>query len=172
MNRTPCSKWWPAAVMAAVALALLAQDTRSGQGKAEDEVKDAFVQLQGAIKAKDPAKIWPLLDSATQADAERTAKIMKGVYSKADAKGKAKQEAAFGLSADDFAKLDTQMLLRSKPFKTKYDEIADSKITGITVQGDTATLNYLEPDGDKEKLTYTRQDGKWKAAMQMPKPVK
>jgi hypothetical protein len=158
--------------MSVVALALLARDTRSAQGKAEDEVKEAFVQMQGAIKAKDPAKIWPLLDSATQADAERTVKIMKAVYKKADDKGKARQEASLGFSAEDFAKLDAQMLLRSRPFQTKYDEIADCKITGITVQGDAATLNYTEADGDKEKLTYTRQDGKWKAAMQMPKPVK
>jgi hypothetical protein len=64
------------------------------------------------------------------------------------------------------------MLIKTKRFLGKYDEIPDSKITGITVQGESATLNYLEPDGDKEKLIYTRQDGKWKVAMPMPKFTK
>jgi hypothetical protein len=172
MKCSPRSKWIPVGLLAAVAVALLVQDTWSAQGKAEDEVKDAFIALQGAIKAKDPAKIWVLLDNATKADAERSAKIVKGAYKKANDQDKTKQEASLGLSANEIAKLDGQLLLKSKPFLAKYDEIPDSKITGITVQGDSATLNYLEPDGDKEKLTYTRQDGKWKVGMQLPKFAK
>ena len=29
--------------------------------------------------------------------------------------------------------------------------------------GDSAVVNYIEPDQDKEKLNMTRQDGQWKA---------
>jgi hypothetical protein len=64
------------------------------------------------------------------------------------------------------------MLLKTKVFLARYDELAASKITGVTVQGDSATLNYVEPDGDKEKLTYTKQKGAWRAAVAMPKFTK
>ena len=37
------------------------------------------------------------------------------------------------------------------------------------VQGDKATVNYLESDGDKEKLTLVKEDGKWKVSLAMPK---
>jgi hypothetical protein len=168
MNRNFRSKWCPVVVLAVIAGALLAQDIRSAQGKAEDEVKQAFVALQGAIKAKDAAKIWDLLDTDTRLDAEKAAKKVKGVYKKANDKEKADHEKNLGITPDEFAKLDGQLLLKTKRFLGKYDEIPDSKITGITVKGDSATLNYLEPDGDKEKLDYTRQAGKWKVAMPLP----
>src|SRR5207244_4045070 len=109
------------------------QDTQSAQGKAEDDVKEAFGKLQAALKVKDAAKIWDLLDTATQADAERAAKIVKAAYKKATDKAKAKQQETLGLKADDLAKLDGQALLKTKPFLAKYHEIPDSKITGITV---------------------------------------
>jgi hypothetical protein len=66
--------------------ALFARDTRSAQGNAEDAVKVSFGQLQAALKTKDAPKIWELLDSATQADAARTAKIIKAAYKRATAK--------------------------------------------------------------------------------------
>jgi hypothetical protein len=169
MNRSFRLKWRPVVVLAAIAGALLVQDVRSAQGKADDEVKEAFVALQGALKAKDAAKIWTLLDSDTQADATKAAKKVKGVYNKANDTEKAGYEKNLGLTADEFAKLDGQLLLKTKRFLGKYDEVIDSKIIGVTVKGDSATLNYLEADGDKEKLEYTRQGGKWKVAMPLPK---
>jgi len=172
MIRNPGLKWCPVVVLAVVACALLSQPAHSAQGKAEDEVKDAFGKLQGAIKAKDNGKIWGLLDTDSQADAERTAKVVKGLYKKANDKEKGEHEKDLGLSAAEINKLDGQLLLKTKAFLAKYDEIPGSKITGVTIQGDSATLNYLEADGDKEKLTYTRQEGKWKAALAMPKFTK
>jgi hypothetical protein len=165
-------KWGPTAVVLSVAAMAMAQQTLSAQGKGEDDIKQAFGQLQGAIKAKAAPKIWGLLDSFTQADAEKIAGRVKAVYKKANEKAKAELETNLGLTADEFAKLDGMMLLKTKRFLGKYDEIPDSKITGITVQGDSATLNYLEPDGDKEKLAYIREDGKWMVAMPMPKFTK
>jgi hypothetical protein len=159
-------------VGAAFVTVLLAYPAPSAQGKAEDDVKAAFGKLQGALKAKDSAAIWGLLDTDSQADAERTAKVVKGVYKKANDKDKGEHEKNLGLSAAEMNKLDGQMLLKTKVFLAKYDEIPGSKITGVTVQGDSATLNYVEADGDKEKLTYTRQTGQWKAALPMPKFTK
>ena len=94
-------------------------------------------------------------------------------YKKANDKEKADQQEKLGLAADELAKVDGKMLLKTKPFfLSKYGELPGSKITGVTITGDSATLNYVEDDGDKEKMTYTRQDGKWKAALKMPSFVK
>jgi len=171
MKRVFQASWCAAVVLACVAGALLPHDTQA-QGKGEDEVKQAFGQLQAALKAKDAAKIWALLDSDTQTDAEKAAKKVKAVYKKANDTEKAEHEKNLGLAAEDFAKLDGPLLIKTKRFLGKYDEIADSKITGVTVQGESATLNYVEADGDKEKVTCTRQSGKWKVALPMPKFTK
>src|SRR5262249_49368375 len=128
--------------------------------------------LQGALKAKDAAKLWGLLDADTRADAERSAKKVKGAYKKASDKEKAEQEKTLGLSAEELTSATGQTLLKTKVFLAKFDEIPDGKIKAITVSGDNAVVNFLEPDGDKEKLTYTRQEGKWKVALPLPKFTK
>jgi hypothetical protein len=46
-----------------------------------------------------------------------------------------------------------------KRFQTKYHEPLDSTIEQVAVQGDNATIYYLEPDGDNEKLIFIRQEG-------------
>ena len=45
----------------------------------------------------------------------------------------------------------------------------DSKIDSIVIQGDSATVYYLEPGGDKEKAILVRQDGRWKVWLTMPR---
>src|SRR5262245_6919635 len=112
----------------------------SAQTKDEDQVRAAWTKLQAAIKSKDAGKIWDLLDSDTRDDADRAAKKVKAAYKKADAKEKTEHEEGLGLSADELAKLTGTLLLKSKRFHAKYYEIPDSKVTGITVKGDMATL--------------------------------
>jgi hypothetical protein len=168
MNASLRSRWSPVVVLAALASSMLTQSTQSAQGKGEDDVKAAFVQLQSAFKAKDAAKVWAMLDSDTQADADKTAKKVKLAYKKFNDTEKAEYTKNLGLTADEFARLDGQLLVKSKRFMGKYDEIGDCKITSITVQGDTAVVNYTEADGDKEKVNYTKQAGKWKVALPMP----
>ena len=170
MNRTLRSNW--RLVIGVAALAVLAPAPQLALGKGEEDVRQAFGQLQNALQAKDAARIWVLLDGDTQNDVNKVAKKLKGIYKKASEKDKAEHETNLGLTADEFAKLDGPLLLKTKRFLGKYDEIADSKIIGVTVQGDTATVNYLEADGDKQKLAYTRQDGKWKVVMPLPKFTK
>jgi len=171
MNRTCTWKSCVAAALVIVTGIWVVGDARSVQGKAEDEVKQAFSDLQIALGAKDPAKIWALIDSDTQSDAEKIAKRIKTGYGKANDTQKAELEKSFGLTADELARVDGKLLMKTKQFIGKYEELADRKgtvITGITVQGDSATVNYTEADGDKVKLNLKRQDGKWKAAMPMP----
>ena len=59
--------------------------------------------------------------------------------------------------------------LKTKRFHGKYDELPDSKIEKVTVQGDQATIAYVELDGDKEKLILVREQGEWKVSIPMPK---
>ena len=105
--------------------------------------------------------------------ADRVAKSVSEKYAKADADTQAKMAEKLGMPGPKIAELSGPNYLRSKVFLGKYHEIPDSKIIGkIVVQGDQATLNYEEPDGDKEKLNYARQEGKWKVGMPLPKFVK
>lgn len=166
----PCTQFHR--LVPVIACTLSVSGLALAQGTADTDVKNAFVALQAALKAKEAARIWALLDSDTQADADKAAKKLKSVYKKASAQEKAEYDKNLGLTAEEFVKLDGQLLLKSKRFLGKFDEISDSKITGVTVQGETATLNYVEADGDKEKVNYTKQNGKWKAALPLPKFTK
>ncbi len=132
-------------------------------------MKKAFTDFQAAMKAKDGEKLFGLLDSESQADAERAARSVKDAYGKATPAEKGETEKALGLSAAELVALDAKGFLKSKRFHGKYDEIADSKFDKATVQGEKATVTYLEEDGDKEKLTLVKQSGAWKVSIPMPK---
>ena len=125
-------------------------------------VRSAFADFQAALKAGDPEKLWPLLDSASQADAEADAKALRDSYAKAGAKDKAKLEKAHGFTADEIASLTGKAYLKSKRFLGKYDELPDGKVEKVAVDGDKATVGYVEADGDHQKIELVRQDGKWK----------
>jgi hypothetical protein len=141
----------------------------ASQPKGDDQVQEAFAAFQAAMKARDADKLWALLDSESQADAERAAQGIKTAYEKASAEDKAQQEKALGLSGAELASLSGRGFLKSKRFLGKYDEIVESKLDKVTVQGDSATAAYTEADGDKEKLTLVRQDGRWKVSVPMPR---
>jgi hypothetical protein len=153
-----------------IALALLlAWAVRPALGLAadEDDVRAAFKDFQQALKAGDPEKIWPLMDKSSQDEAEKNAKTLRDGYDKSDAKKKADIEKAMGLSADEMAKLTGKLYTKSKRFlgKKPYDEIPTSKIDPerkVTINGDKATLFYIEADGDKVEIGLVRQDRKWK----------
>jgi hypothetical protein len=148
-------------------LAVLALPTAARADADEDAVREAFTAFQAAIKAGDPEKIWPLLDSTTQAAAERSAKILRENYGKAGDKEKAELEKTTGLSADELGKLAGKTYVKSKRFLAKHEEVPGSKITKVMVQGDKATVFYTEADGDKEKLPLVRQGGKWKLSVRV-----
>jgi hypothetical protein len=135
----------------------------------EGRVREAFTALQSSLKARDADKLWKLLDSESQADAERAAQAVQAAYAKADAKEKSEQDKALGLPGDQLAGLTAVGFLKSTRFHGKYDELSESKIDKVTIQGDKATVAYTEPDGDKEKVSLVRQDGQWKVSLPMPK---
>lgn len=138
-------------------------------GDAEADVRAKFGELQSAVKKNDTDKIWALLSDKSKATAEKTVKDIQAAHAKAGAKDKGDIEAALGLSAAEIAKLTAQGYLKTKRFRTKYDELPESKIEKVVVQKEDATVHFLEPDGDKERLIYLRQDGQWKAWLGIPK---
>lgn len=153
---------------------IVATPTSYGQKagkKGEDEIRQAFVALQKAIKAKDGDKIYDLLAKESQIDADREAKALKDAYAKADEKGKAEFQTKFDLTAKELADPTGKHYVKSKRFYGKYHEIPDSKIEKITVSGDMGTVRYVEEDGDKIKQEVVREQGKWKFVMKIPKSV-
>jgi hypothetical protein len=134
----------------------------------EQAVRDTFVAFQSALKARDGDKIWPLLDSDSQADAERAAMALRKDYSKASAEEKAKQEGAFGLGGAELADLTGKGFLKTKRFYGEYHEVPDSTIDKVAVDGNKATVFYIEEDGDKKKFSLERQDANWKLSIKMP----
>src|SRR5262249_48959655 len=135
----------------------------------EGPVRQAFTALQDALKAKEADKLWDMLDADSQAEAERAANAIQTAYAKANAKEKAEQEKSLGLPGAELAGLTGKGFLKTKRFQGKYDEIPESKVDKVSVQEDKATLNYVEPDGDREKLTLVRHEGQWKISLRMPK---
>ena len=135
-------------------------------------VREKFAQLQAAIKGRDADKLWALLDSRSRADAERAAKAIRAAYAKATADEKAAQEKALGLLGKELAGLTGKGFLRTNRFHVKYREVSDSSVQQVVVEGDSATVYYLEEDGDKEKAILVRQDGEWKVWLTMPKTGK
>jgi hypothetical protein len=138
-------------------------------GGDEAAVKETFAAVQAAIKAKDAAKTWDLLSADGRADADRAAKALQDAYAKATPEQKAQQEKDLGLSAADLGALTGQGYLKTKRFLgiSKVDELPEGKLTKVTVQGDQATIDYTEPDGDKEKLSLVREGGGWKVTLPM-----
>jgi hypothetical protein len=141
---------------------------QSSSNNDEQTVKEAFEAFQAAIKAKDAEKLWGLLDSDSRGDAERAAKAIKAAYAKASAEQKAELEKKLGLAGDELAKLTGAGFLKTKRFLGKYDEVPGSKIEKVTVQRNSAKVQYVEEDGDKETMKLIRQDGKWKLSVPMP----
>ncbi len=135
----------------------------------EAAVRERFAELQSAIKKQDAEKIWEMLDAKSKADAERVVKEIISAYEKADPKEKTELEDALGLKADGMAALTAPGYLKTKRFQKKYDELPDSKIEKVVVRTDGATLHYLEPDGDKEKLIFLRQGNSYQALLAIPK---
>lgn len=144
---------------------------KTGAAESSDaqEGRRAFEALQAALKAKDGEAVWALLDEDSRADAERSAKAIRDSYEKAAAGERAELAKQLGLAGADLAKLQGVGFLKTSRFLGTYDEIPTSTVEKVTVQGERATVAYLEPDGDREKVTLVRQGGAWRAALPMPK---
>jgi hypothetical protein len=160
---------WISLLGIAVALGCSSKPSDRPVAEEEDAVREKFAELQSAIKSRDAEKLWALLDAKSRADAERAAKNIQTAYNQAGAEEKAKQEEVLGLSGTELAGLDGRGFLKTKRFQKKYHEVPDGKIDKVVIQGESATVYFLETDGDKEKAIFLRQDGQWKTWLTMPK---
>ena len=155
---------------AAVAVGLAAGCAGSGGSAGGDspEVRQAVQVLRDAIKAGDIARLWALLDAKAQTDFDQAADAVKAKYRAADAAGKAELEKEHGLTGAELEALTGQGYLKSRRFAKKYAELPESQIGDVKVVGKQATVNYVEPDGDKETLKLALRDGVWKAVLAAP----
>lgn len=135
----------------------------------EGAVRERFAALQAAVAKQDAETIWTMMASKSQAEAERSAQAVQTAYTKANVEEKAGQEKDLGLTGIEVAGLTGRGVLKTRRFHHKYHELPESKIEKVTVQGDNATVHYLEPDGDHEKLIFVRQEDQWKAWLALPK---
>src|SRR5262249_45283292 len=115
---------------------------------------------------------WMLLDSKSRADAERVANAVRAAYAKARPAEKAEQEKSLGLSGSELAGLTGKGFLKTKRFEGKYHDMPGSTGEKVVVQGEGATVHYLESDGDHEKAVFVRQDGQWRVWLPMPRVSK
>ncbi len=152
---------WRTFLLASVAVLLPASICRAAD---EDQVRQAFQGFQAAVKTRDADKLWDLLDKGSRAAADAAAKEIQAGYQKANDTAKLKLEKALGLTREELAGLTGKLFLKSNKYFGKYHEVSTSKIDKVTVQGDKATVFYTEEDGDKVKLEFAREDGKWKAS--------
>jgi hypothetical protein len=172
MGVKTCCLGWTSLLGIAIALGCSSKPSDHSVPGEEDAVREKFAELRSAIKSRDAEKLWALLDARSRADAERAAKNIQTAHNQAEAAEKAKQEEELGLSGTELAGLDAKGFLKTKRFQKRYDEVPDSKIDRVVVQGDSATVHYLEADGEEEKAIFVRQDGRWKAWLTMPKVSK
>jgi hypothetical protein len=164
-----CHLGWTSLLGMAIVLGCSSKPSDRPATDEEGAVREKFAELQSAIKGRDAEKLWTLLDARSRADAERAAKDLQTAYNQAGAEEKAKQEKALGLSGTELAGLDGKGFLKTKRFQKKYHEVPDGKIETVVIQGESATVYFLEPDGDKEKAIFIRQDGQWKMWLTMPR---
>jgi hypothetical protein len=171
---TAHARWlrWTNFLLVAGALGCSSRPINNPAADEERAVREKFGELQSAMKSGDADKLWAVLDARSRADAERAAKEIQTAHAQASAEEKAKLEQALGLNGTELLRLTGIGFLKTKRFQQKYQELPDSKIDKVVVQGDSATIHYLEPDGDKEKAILVRQGGKWKAWLTMPRVSK
>jgi hypothetical protein len=134
----------------------------------EAQVRDAFAHFQAAVARGDGEELWGLLAEKSRAAAERVVRDVRAAYEQAGRDGKAKLAELLGLPGKEVAKLTGQAFLKSRRFRDKYDEAAAGKVTKVVVQGDSATVHWDDPDGEREKTIFVREGDRWKAWLSMP----
>jgi hypothetical protein len=132
-------------------------------------VRERFKDLQVAIKARDADRLWGMLSDKSRSEAEQVAREVRTAYEQAGPEERAKQEKAWGVSGAELSKLAGAGVLQTKRFLRRYEEVPESHVERVTAQGDSATVYFTEPDGDKEKMIFVREDGQWKAWLKVPK---
>ena len=168
MEKTHGAAWTKLRI---VCLMLAGAAFYTGSANADDMevLHQKFNEIQQSVKAKD-ADSWNLVSAKTQKDADKIGKEVRETYRKASPDEKRKQEQTLGLSAADVQELAGRGFIKSAGVWKKYRDLPGSSITRVTITGDSATVNYLETDGDREKMLFLREGNEWKAWLILPRP--
>jgi hypothetical protein len=132
-------------------------------------IKKAFGALQVALQSEDGERIWPLLDSQSQKDADAAARAWKQAYADADV---IQLEQDLGIGRQVLVQLTGRNFLQTKGFLTKsiVDLSKSTVIESIKVDGDQATVDYRDPHGQAGQVTFVREGNQWKARLKMERP--
>ena len=134
----------------------------------EDRLKRVFADFQKAFENQKADQMWPLLDSATQASAEKIADTHRTAYAKESAPEKTAREKKLGLAGAEIAKLTGTSYLNAKPFRDHYHDVPEYKVVKTAVNGDKAGMDLLADDGDKAKFDLVRSGESWKFVLAIP----
>jgi hypothetical protein len=170
-------RWGGVVLLMAMAIGCTRAPTGAQREKDEAVVRERFTALQDAFKAvqakpddANTRKLFDLLHTDSQQNADRAAKSVSDQYVRADDAAKAKISAALGVSGADFQRLSGIDYLRSKVFLNTYQAVADSKLDKITFERDKAWAHYQETGSarDSGKVEFALQDQQWKIILPIP----
>jgi hypothetical protein len=131
-------------------------------------VRARFEEFQKTLGEHDADRLWAMLSRQSRDEAERAARVLRAEYEKADAKKRAEQEKTLGLSGAELAKLTGRDFLKTRRFEAKYKEAREGKFERVSAQGDTATVYFVDDEGDREKILLLREEGQWQLWLKMP----
>ncbi len=134
----------------------------------EAKLQRVFKDFQQAFEDRKAERMWTLLDSSTQAAAERAAEQHRAAYAKESGAEKTAREKKLGLAGDAIATLTGASYLNAKPFRTKYHDVPEYKIAKFAVTGEKATIDLLADDGDKDTFELVRHGDAWKLVLAIP----
>jgi len=138
------------------------------------DIRMTFGELQTAVKEKNGAKIYDLLDADSRQDADKLAKTLQDMYARADGAKRAELAKKVGLPEEKLKDLSGKGFLGSELFHRadEHDEIPDVKaLDRVEVKGEAAKVEYKDPDNPTATTTQrlVREDGHWRFKMGMPR---
>jgi hypothetical protein len=156
---------WPAVLLLIAGCG--APPSQKGTAAVEDgELKEAFTAYQKALRDKNADRLWDMLSTQARADADRVTQQLRGTFVRANAEVKAKLAKDLGLTMSEMTNLTAKDYLRTPRFvgAKPQDEIPKSKFEGAAIEGEKATVKYVEPDDHKKELRFVREGKRWKVS--------
>jgi hypothetical protein len=158
MSRRSPRAWWPALLVLA--------GLGCGPPPTDDEprLREVFAAFQRAVAARDADALWDLLSPEARGAADRVAETLRTDYKTAAPEERAKQAEPLGLGPGELARVSGKGYLKTTRFLELYREVPGSTFQDAGIDGDRATINYVEEHGDGGQLPCTRTGGVWKVA--------
>ena len=170
-----CSRFW---IMVALSLAVAGCSGKKKKPSEEElrqEVREAFTQLKEAISLVPKGnldRIWDILSSESRDAAHKKAKKYKEEFAKMDPEEQAASARDLGYAVDDIKNMRGKgyLRLKSDKFYEQYLLVVAAPAEEITIKGDEAKVFYRqdESEHDKRSIRFVREDGDWKALLDIP----